>query len=119
MRLPGFNENAAGMQHCDVKPTNLLLQGERVKIADFGLCAGTGQRTHRQGVRGTPPFAAPELYQGRVCRQTDQFALAVSWCDLVGGMRMFQKVRGTNGSTVLAVDMTKARASELPVLARA
>jgi serine/threonine protein kinase len=119
LRLPGFNQTAAGMQHCDVKPTNLLLIDDTVKIADFGLCAGMGQRTHRHGLRGTPPFAAPELYEGRVCAQTDQYALAVTWCDLVNGHRVFTNTIGADGKPSLAVDLTKARESEVPVLARA
>ncbi len=119
LRLPGFNHTATGMQHCDVKPTNLLLLDDTVKIADFGLCAGMGQRTHRRGVRGTPPFAAPELYQGRVCAQTDQYALAVTWCDLIGGRRLFTNTVGADGKPFLAVDLTKVRASEVHVLARA
>ena len=119
LRLPGFNMTALGMQHCDVKPTNLLLLGDDVKIADFGLCAGMGQQTHRKGLRGTPPFAAPELYQGRVCSQTDQYSLAVSWCDLVGGNRMFRKNMGTDGGTTYSIDLTLAREREVSALARA
>jgi serine/threonine protein kinase len=119
LRLPGFNQTATGMQHCDVKPTNLLVLDDTVKVADFGLCAGMGQRTHRRGVRGTPPFAAPELYQGRVCAQTDQYALAVTWCDLVGGRRMFTNTIGADGKPFLAADLTKVRTTEVPVLARA
>jgi serine/threonine protein kinase len=120
LRLPGFNQTAAGMQHCDVKPSNLLLLDDQVKVADFGLCAGLGQCTHRKGVRGTPPFAPPELYQGRVCSQTDQYALAVTWCELVGGSKMVKKSAGTGDSNLLlAIDLSQARGSEVPVLTRA
>ena len=120
LRLPGFNMTAMGMQHCDVKPTNLLLLGDNVKIADFGLCAGMGQQTQRKGLRGTPPFAAPELYQGRVCSQTDQYALAVSWCDLVGGARMFRKTAfAADGSPIYSIDLTRARENEVTIMSRA
>ena len=119
LRLPGFNMTALGMQHCDVKPTNLLLLGDDVKIADFGLCAGMGQQTHRQGLRGTPPFAAPELYQGRVCSQTDQYSLAVTWCDLIGGGRMFRKGTARDGGPLYSIDLGRAREREAVVLARA
>ncbi len=119
LRLPGFNMTAQGMQHCDVKPTNLLLLGDVVKIADFGLCAGMGHQTHKKGLRGTPPFAAPERYQGRVCSSTDQYALAVTWCDLLGGTRLFRKGMAPDGGPLFSVDLTRTREAEVPVLARA
>jgi serine/threonine protein kinase len=109
---------AQGLQHCDVKPSNILLLGDVVKIADFGLCAGMGQQSHRK-LRGTPPFAAPELYAGRVCAQTDQYALAVTWCDLVGGTRMFRKGVARDGGPAYSIDLSRAREREVPILARA
>src|SRR5262249_26130758 len=63
------------IQHCDVKPSNLLLFGETVKLADFGLAATmTGpMMSHRP--TGTPEYAAPEVFRARLSRHSDQFAL--------------------------------------------
>jgi tetratricopeptide (TPR) repeat protein len=50
-----------GVLHLDLKPANLLLDGEgRVHLLDFGLGARSGAR----GTGGTPFFAAPEVLLG-------------------------------------------------------
>ncbi|MGH7170360.1 MAG: protein kinase domain-containing protein, partial [Gemmataceae bacterium] len=78
LKLPAVNPSSRGLQHCDIKPSNLLLVGDCLKIADFGLCASTSWQTHRNGWRGTPPYAAPELFQGQATVGTDQYALCIT-----------------------------------------
>jgi serine/threonine protein kinase len=120
VQLPGFNLASRGVQHCDIKPSNLLLVGDRLKVADFGLCAGTSWQTHRNAWKGTPPYAAPELFRGQATIGTDQYALAVTYCAMVAGARMLAQGTATaDGPPLMPVDMSKVRRNEIPVLARA
>jgi serine/threonine protein kinase len=77
------------IQHCDVKPTNLLLYKDKVKLSDFGLSSVTGSslRFHRRA--GTLDYAAPEIFQGRLSDWSDQYALAVSYYQLRTGLLPF------------------------------
>jgi len=89
------------IQHCDVKPTNLLLYGERVKISDFGLASVTSTpvRSHRRA--GTFSYSAPEVFQGRLSDWSDQFALAVSYCQLRCGRMPFPEPPRTHLSSYI------------------
>lgn len=75
--------------HLDVKPSNMLLFGETIKLADFGLASKTTSNLKHHRKSGTLDYTAPEVFQGRVSEQTDQYALAVSYCQLRGAQMPF------------------------------
>lgn len=84
--------NLVGIQHCDVKPSNLLVSGETVKVCDFGLASTLSASLAPHRFAGTLAYAAPEIFQGQLSRWTDQFSLAVTYCELRGGRRPFANI---------------------------
>src|SRR5262249_33299661 len=108
-------------QHCDIKPSNLLLFGDNVKIADFGLASPTSTplKFHRRA--GTLDYTAPEVFQGRLSDWTDQYALAVSYCVLRGGRLPFTDTPRTFEKSFVrsAPDLSMLPAEEQTVVHRA
>jgi serine/threonine protein kinase len=78
------------LQHLDVKPKNLFLIADRVKVADFGLVKHL-ERQSSAGLMGgvTPVYAAPETFSNKLSKQTDQYSLAVVYIELLTGQRPF------------------------------
>jgi serine/threonine protein kinase len=81
------------LQHLDVKPHNLFLVSNHVKVADFGLvncipatrsspdlCLGASPV-----VAVTPLYAAPEVFHGKLSRHCDQYSLALVYQELLTG----------------------------------
>ncbi len=98
--LLGFLDDAAvgldhliekhGLQHLDVKPRNLFMVAERVKVADFGLVK-TLERSSSSGLMGgvTPIYAAPETFANKISKHSDQYSLGIVYVELLTGKRPF------------------------------
>ena len=76
------------LQHLDIKPRNLFLVSNHVKVGDFGL-VNTLTSGGRDGAAVTPLYASPEVFQGRISRHSDQYSLAIVFQELLTGTLPF------------------------------
>jgi serine/threonine protein kinase len=110
------------LQHLDVKPRNLFLQGDRLLVADFGLVKPLNKENSGYLGSVTPLYASPETFNGKISRHSDQYSLAIVYQEMLTGHRPFA---GKN-IRILAQqhlqeepDMRALPAGERPVVARA
>ena len=82
-----------GYIHQDVKPINLLVKDEQLFLADFGTSYYLGIKTHstQTMTMGTYRYMPPEhLLEAKPRRESDQYALAVSFFELLTGHTPFE-----------------------------
>ena len=102
----------ASVIHRDVKPENILLEGEeqRALLMDFGIAArtdGSGSPLTRTGsIVGTPTYMSPEQATGdRVDARSDIYSLGVLAYQMLSGQLPFA---GDNAHEIVFGHLTRA-----------
>jgi serine/threonine protein kinase len=110
------------LQHLDVKPQNLFLLYNHVKVGDFGLVKDLEGMFAQITSGVTAVYAAPETFEGTVSRYCDQYNLAITFQELLTGQLPYD---GTTGRQLMmqhvmgVPNLESLPAADRPVVGRA
>ena len=116
--------NRRGVQHCDVKPQNILVVGRAAQVCDFGLAQAIGRDADsNQQASFSPAYADPVVQKGgNPVDSTDLYCLAATYVELRTGNLPFP---ANNFEELLAAkergayDLSGLKRRERVVVARA
>ena len=86
-----LGEGPVAIQHCDIKPENMMLSGDSVLVGDFGIAKVLGDQYKQTQFIGTLYYLSPEMIEDKTPSvSTDQYSLACSYFRLRTGRLPFR-----------------------------
>jgi serine/threonine protein kinase/tetratricopeptide (TPR) repeat protein len=121
LNIPQSGSERLAIQHCDIKPGNIMIVGGSAQVCDFGLARvlGGDARATRSGDHMSVPYTSPELFwdASKPSQWSDQYSLAISYVELRTGSLPFEHI--TPAGMMFAHTQGKLDLSALPALEQA
>jgi serine/threonine protein kinase len=89
-----FYGHEQGVIHRDVKPQNMLIgRNNEILLSDFGIAVISSSSISRptEDIAGTPVYMAPEQFEGKLSRASDQYSLGIVVYEWLCGSPPFQE----------------------------
>ncbi len=83
-----------GVLHRDLRPANVLVSdNDLLKVADFGTSRFLEIAAHGTTVIGSPPYMAPEQFQGKAVFASDLYSVGVTMYQMLTGVLPYDTPR--------------------------
>jgi serine/threonine-protein kinase len=107
-----------GIIHRDLRPGNVLVtENGMLKVADFGTSRFLEIAAHGTTVIGSPPYMAPEQFQGKAVFASDIYSLGVTMYQMLTGELPYQAPSPADMERLMRGELTsppKLRNPKLP-----
>ena len=97
--------HSRGIVYRDVKPGNIIISADGVKLLDFGI-SGFAEHKHRN-IKGTISYLSPDAFAGKYSYSTDIFSLGILAYEFISGKRFYD--RKTELKTIIELLNKKSR----------
>lgn len=120
-----LGEGLQAIQHCDIKPQNILIVGDTAQVCDFGIARRLGNRQMTQQGGLSLYWAAPELFDKQPSASTDQYSLALTYFHARTGRLPFVDAENATELQIMRahttgrLDLSSLPEDEQAVIARA
>jgi eukaryotic-like serine/threonine-protein kinase len=107
-----------GVIHRDLRPGNVLVTEQGIaKVADFGTSRFLEIAAHGTTVIGSPPYMAPEQFQGKAVFASDIYSLGVTMYQMLTGVLPYHTPQPADLERLMRGEMTtppKERNQKIP-----
>lgn len=109
----------AGVVHHDLKPSNVMMVGEGVKLVDFGAAAIAESRGRDRMLYGTPRYTSPERARGEPGdARSDLYSLGIVLYELLSGAPPFDVDESHEAFRAHIADQPPALEIDAPAVVR-
>ena len=113
-RKHDLGSGPVSIQHCDIKPDNIMVVGDSILVCDFGLARVLGDgrsAVTATNMVGSVAYMSPECAARKPSRGSDQYSLAVSYVELRTGRLPFASE--TMADVMLAIQTNRLHLDDL------
>jgi serine/threonine protein kinase len=109
-----------GVLHRDLRPSNVLVSDNGlVKVADFGTSRFLEIAAHGTTIIGSPPYMAPEQFQGKAVFASDIYSLGVTMFQMLTGEMPYDPPSPADVDRLLRGDLITAPRLKNPRIPKA